>query len=247
MLKDIHRRSLIDMNLGIRQHGALLAGKGDLIRKVFARDKHTCHMCGYRVPGWMEIDHVKAHRRDASLGDLKTICQFCHNLRHPFWAASRVRIIPIHAPDLSQADLHRLAWTLLAWRDVEDGPIDTGAVLSMIDERHATFMGKYGCGAADALLEAAAGLAGHRIFAGKQDAAVKILSRVDADLRFWPMELQPGAAQLDAGCRLSTWSIGGFHAFADQAAEAIRQDQSPDFEKIRSAAKIAFEKAREAA
>ncbi len=247
MLKDIHRRSLVDMNLGIRQHGALLAGKGDLIRKVFERDKETCHLCGYRIPGLMEIDHIKAHKRNAGAGDLKTICQFCHNLRHPFWAASRARIIPIYAPDISQTDLQRLAWTLLAWRDAEDSPIDPDAVYDLIDGRHATFMEKYGCGSADALLEAAAGLPEHNVFKGKSEAAVKILARVDADLRFWPMELRPGSQVLDPGCRLSTWSIGGFHPIADLAAQAIRQDQSPDFEKIRNAAKIAFEKSREAA
>lgn len=247
MLKDIHRRSMIEMKLGIRQHGALLAGQAGLVAKVFKRDRECCHVCGYRIPGHMEIDHVAGHRRGVTEGDLRTICQFCHNLRHPIWAASRSRMVPIHAPDLSQSDLHRLAWTLLAWRDVENGPIDEGAVTGAIDMRRSIFLERFGCQAADALLEAACGLPDLKTGAGKKigGAAVGILARVDQSLRFWPTELLPMIEEFDAGCRVSTWGIGGFQVIAESAAEAIRADQDPDFERIGKAARLAIEKARE--
>lgn len=247
MLKDLHRRSLVDQNLGIRRHGALLAGQGKLIRKVFKRDGETCHVCGSRVPGHMEIDHIKGHRAGASADQLRTICQFCHNLKHPLWAAGRVRMVPILAPDIPQADLHRLAWVVLAWRGLEDGPIDEVAILGDIEARRSAFLGRYGCDSADSLFEAASGLPDHPSFRGRKARAIKTLARMDADLRFWPTELLAGREGFDPGSRLSTWGVGGFQVIADSAAAAIRDDQNPDFDKLRKATQLAFEKSKEAA
>ena len=52
-------------------------------RKVFARDKYTCVLCGYKGKG-LEADHIKGwseypeHRFDVSNG--RTLCKPCHSL-----------------------------------------------------------------------------------------------------------------------------------------------------------------------
>jgi len=229
MLTDMMRRSVAELKLGVRPHAALLSGSEKISVEVFQRDKECCHVCGVRVPGFMEIDHRDGHKK-SSAKSLKTICQFCHNLRHPIWAATRKRIIPIFAPDLNQADIHRLAWTLLAWRGVSEGPVDHGSVAGLIDIRRETFLKEFGCESAESLFEAAYAVAGPKMLGGK--GCLPVFRKMEQSLRFWPAELLYDYEELDPGSRLSVWDVGGFRCIADEAAEAIRTDQEPDFGKI---------------
>lgn len=240
MLAEMLERSLTEMTLNSRGHGRLLAGQGKLVAEVFARDKECCHLCGFSIPGHMEIDHLAGHR-PSKASQLKTICQFCHNLRHPLWAGARKRIIPISAPELSQADLHRLAWTLLAWRDVEEGPIDAGAITGLIDARREAFRSRFGTDRAEVLFESV----WMACEVGSRKANDAMLARIDMSLRFWPAELLPEAAEFDPASRLSRWMLNGFVPIADEAAAAIRDSQTVSHERIRSAMQLALEKGAE--
>ncbi|WP_027234546.1 HNH endonuclease [Leisingera caerulea] len=232
MLSDMLKSSLVTMNLRVVDHAALLVPQAQECGEVMKRDQERCHICGVRVPGMMEIDHLKGHR-ESPASDMACICQFCHNLKHPLWAGARKRIIPIFAPDMSQEDLHRLAWVALAWRNApDDAPVDVSAVISDIEARRQRLRELLGCKDAESLFEAALGMPA---LIGEKEAGETLL-RIDQSLRFWPAELSEGYEGLKKGSRLSTWSIGGFQVIADEAAQAIRQDCAPDFEKIRAAA-----------
>jgi len=251
MLAELTSTPITSLNLGARDHAALAAGNEELHAEVFARDGHACHVCGSRCRDALEIDHQAGHRPTAASG-LKAICQFCHNLRHPLWAASRHRIIPIYAPDISQAALHRLAWVALCWRDAPEAPLDMTGLHGMIEDRRVQLCKRLGfrgadgfaddkrtrlvelmtLGSAEALFEAALTVADDvRI---GPERAVRTLTAVDQYLRFWPTELMPGIEDLDPAARLSRWDLGGFKVIADEVAGAVREDLSPDPAKIRS-------------
>lgn len=241
MFADLVSRPLPELNLGIRAHGSILAKGDKIVAAVFKRDKERCHLCGFRIPGFMEIDHRRGHKQNTQAADLKTVCQFCHNLRHPLWSAARKRMVPIFAPDLSQSDLHRLAWTLLAWRDVEDGPIDAGAVTGLIVSRREAFHRYLGCSSAEVLFESAINMTDPKFLGPKKSAA--LFSKMEQNVRFWPTELLDSNDEADPGSRFSIWDVGGYRVVAEDAAESIRQDQKPDFDKIRAGTRIATRKA----
>ena len=232
MLSDMLKSSIVTMNLRVIDHAALLVPQAAECSEVQARDQDRCHVCGFRVPGMMEIDHLSGHRKSAS----KDMACICHNLKHPLWSGARKRIVPIYAPDMTQEDLHRLAWVILAWREApEAAPVDVTAVLSDIENRRDQIADLIGCKDAESLFEASLGLPE---LVGEKEASATLL-RVDQYLRFWPSELTHSYETLPRGARLSTWGIGGFRVMADEAAAVIRKDTSPDFDKIRSAAEAA--------
>jgi len=232
MLSDMLKSSIVTMNLRVVDHAALLVPQAVECSEVQSRDQDRCHVCGFRVPGMMEVDHLAGHRKSTPK-DMACICQFCHNLKHPLWAGARKRIVPIYAPDMTQEDLHRLAWVILAWRSVpDDAPVDVAAVLFDIENRRDRIADLLGCKDAESLFEASLGLPE---LVGDKEAAATLL-RVDQYLRFWPAELTHGYEALPKGSRLSTWGLGGFRIVAEEAAKAIRKDTAPDFDKIRSAA-----------
>ncbi|MBW3243572.1 hypothetical protein KUV57_12940 [Epibacterium sp. DP7N7-1] len=235
MLSDMLKSSIVTMNLRVVDHAALLVPQASECAEVHSRDQDRCHVCGFRVPGMMEIDHLAGHRKSTSK-EMACICQFCHNLKHPLWAGARKRIVPIYAPDMTQEDLHRLAWVVLAWRDAPDtAPVDVAGVLTDIENRRDRLTDMISCKDAESLFEASLGLPD---LVGEKDAAATLL-RVDQFLRFWPAELTHGYEMLPKGSRLSSWGVGGFRVMAEEAAAAIRKDAAPNFDKIRSAAEVA--------
>lgn len=233
MLADMMNRSMVTMNLRLVDHAALLVGDAKTCADVFMRDGERCHVCGSRAPGMMEIDHLKGHKK-CKKEELATICQFCHNLQHPLWAAARKKIFPIYAPELSQADLNRLAWVALSWRDHEreDVPFDLSKLHAAIEHRRKEIERLLGCQSAASLFESAFIL---RDQVGEK-AAAKTLMQVDQFLRYWPSEVVEDPSDLPASARLSTWSYGGFKIIADMAARSIRGSLSPNFEQISKAA-----------
>ena len=112
MLKDLKNVPADIAALGARTHSILAHGQEVEIRRCFERDDWRCHKCGFRLRGFMEVDHIGPHQPCDTL-DLRTICQFCHNLRHPVWSCLRGRIRLIWAPSLSQEALNRMAWQVL--------------------------------------------------------------------------------------------------------------------------------------
>lgn len=231
MLEALITSSPIVLKLRMSDHGALLVPQADMCRAVLKAGKDTCHECGMRVPGAMEIDHLKGHR-PCNEADLAPICQFCHNLKHPIWAGARKRFIPIFAPDMSQADLHRLAWTCLAWRSDEEVSAGIGAVLDAIAARHKLFVDTYKTDNVSSFFESITGLPD---LIG-QDSALKLARQTDSFVRFWPSEVLPDFETFEASRRLTTWSVGGFKICSDMAARALRDYVKPDLTALQQGA-----------
>ncbi|WP_411840087.1 hypothetical protein [Paracoccus sp. ME4] len=236
MLGEMLNSSLVTMNLRIVDHAAILAPQAELCARVMTRDREICHVCGFSVPGYMELDHLKGHRKAAE-SELACICPFCHALKHPLWAGARKRIVPIYAPDLSQEDLNRMAWVALAWRGQnrpDKDPVAPGieTIVSDMKARQNQLTKLIGCTSAEALFEAVLGL--QDLIDRKE--AIAAAMRLDQFIRFWPSELTKEHAELDRGSRLSTWDIGGYRVVAEGAATAIRGRYNPDTDKLQAAA-----------
>lgn len=206
------------LSLGIRQHGMLLTGLTKEAHACLQAADWTCHICGVRVPEMMEIDHTAGHARAAVKG-FKSICQFCHNLKHPLWAGARGRIVPIIAPGIGQIDLHRLAWTVLAQRGAKTPAVDVTGVLGDIELRKELFTKTYGGERVDAFLEAVLDLPR----AIGADRASKVVMAVDEQVRFWPAEVLKDLADLTPASRLSTWREGGFRLASKTAAGLLNE------------------------
>lgn len=231
MLAQIISTSVNSINLGARDHAALGAGSEALYAEVHKRDRHTCRGCGFRIFEGLEIDHLAGHK-PAKAKDLGSICQFCHNLKHPIWSAARKKIVPIFAPDLSQSDLNRLAWTILAWRDVPDAPFAADKLLNLIDRRRGRFEDVMHCSSAESLFEAALTISDRSQLGRK--VARGVLEGIDGFTRYWPSELTPEFEDLTPASRLSRWNAGGFTVIADVVAERILADLKPEPEKIQA-------------
>ena len=122
---EIVRTDLSILGMGARAHSELASNNPKAISECLARDDWTCCICRTRIPGFMEVDHVQSHG-PCQADQLRTICQFCHNLRHPLWAALRGRFRIFWAPGLEQLWINRIAWhVLFASRSRSDGEIDS--------------------------------------------------------------------------------------------------------------------------
>lgn len=242
MLADMLKTSMTSIAIPAASHAALSAVQPAVMASVVAKAKEQCHVCGFRIPGMMEVDHLRGHRKSKS-SDLACICQFCHSLKHPLWAGANGRIIPIIAPDMTQEDLHRLAWVCLAWRDVDaDHDLDVDGIVDAMEARHTQLLDTLGAADAESLFEAVFDM---RRLVG-DDEAKRIAMRLDQFVRFWPAELTAGFSDLPRASRVSAWGARGFRVLAEDAAEAIRKDTAPDMNKIRRAAEMVLaEKAAE--
>ena len=208
--------------LNARSHGRILGTQRKQVAACFASSDWTCHVCGVRVPEMMEIDHLDGHRPGPD-AKLATICQFCHNLKHPLWAAARGRLVPIIAPDMSQTDLHRLAWTLVLLRDAGGDFPDTDGILSAVEKRTAAFADMFGTRAVSPFLESAINLP---TMLG--DMAAPVLMRIDQSVRFWPADLTEDADELPPAARLSAWDLTGFRKATRTAANLMMADANLD-------------------
>ena len=149
----------------------------------------------------------------------------------PSLGRGRRRILPVFAPDLTQQDLHRLAWTCIGHADDPQAGIDLEGILSDVRVRHERLKALLGCEDAQSLFEAA--------FAARDllgaEAAEKVLLGIDQFLRFWPAELHWDPQDQPAAARLSTWSVGGFRGVSHLAARNLRAAYSPDHQRLRAA------------
>lgn len=238
MLLDLIKGSIKVMNLGARDHAALLVPIADICKQVFERDAHTCHVCGVHVPDMMEIDHLKGHKICAK-NDLKCICPFCHNLKHPLWAGARKRIIPIYAPDMSQQDLHRLSWSLVGYGKQEACKIDIAGILHDVKARHEILEKNLGCTDAASLFEAAFSASTTLTQTDTKARDVSFM-KIDQFLRFWPAELHWEQGVSNAS-RLSTWSIGGFQSLQNMAPLKVQAAQKIDPDRLITAGKAILE------
>ena len=225
MLSNIVSTNLKILTLGARDHAMLLEGREDACLATFREADHVCHVCGVRTVDGLEIDHTAGHVAGVTKG-LRAICQFCHDLKHPLWAASHGRLVPIWAPGIAQRDLHRLSWAILTWR--EAFPDAIAPVRAGLLARADRFADTFECGSAEALFEAA--------FMTCDELGMEhgkaTLNKVDQTLRFVPREvlLAPediGSVLIDQASRLSTWRIGGFRKIARMTAGDMATDHDP--------------------
>lgn len=188
MLAELIRCPPEILALGAREHAILATLCGEAVSARFEEDDWTCHVCRTRIRGYMEIDHIDSHKPCGSDG-IRTICQFCHSLRHPVWAALRGRLRLIWAPDLDQVALTRLAWQVL-FACVAEPPEAGGAelaaaslhVASDVSRRERVLGHILGSAHPEAFFEA--------LFAARSLMPAKAfhpaVSRLDRFVRFWP-------------------------------------------------------------
>ena len=107
----ILQRPRTELLFDAHQQNRRNAAMPDRIRQALHRHDWTCNVCGVRLPGLMEIDHLDGPGPD---GRIAPICQFCHDLKHPLWAAAEHRLAPVALQEMDQRTLTRLCWIMLS-------------------------------------------------------------------------------------------------------------------------------------
>ncbi len=232
MLKSILRAPLETLVLGARSHAALAGQMADSVESCFERDDWTCHLCGIRLPGYMEVDHVNGHR-PCSAEELRTICQFCHNLRHAVWAAGRGRLRILWAPSLRQRPLTVIAWAVLLASpgdsgDTADDELAQAAqgVAADVQRRERILADIIGAAHAGGLLESLFTL--NRLRGG--DALRNAVDSMDKYVRFWPAAAaRASGISVSDSADFSCWRDGDFHSMsAELIADRRNADMSTD-------------------
>ena len=221
-----------ELALGARAHSMILGKATGAASSRLAMDDWTCRVCGTRIPDFMEVDHTGGHAPCGPNG-LSAICQFCHNLRHPLWAAARGRFRLFWGPDVSQRDVHRTAWQVLFASGRVDGrdanpEIRSAAALVVedIDRRERALECIAGsanaCGFLEALF-AARDLLADSAFGGIADSLDKVV-------RFWPSAADRAAdREIAAPASLACWREGRFEDLsAEIASRHWETEQSSD-------------------
>ena len=216
--------------MGARRHALHARGQAELFGQCFRRDDWTCRQCGFRFRGFMEIDHPGSHM-DADLGSIRTICQFCHNLRHPVWADLKGRLRMIWAPSLTQDAIHRIAWlTLLASEDPSgfsiDGELAEAAreIVAATKRRERLIADVIGSSNPGGLFEA--------IFTVKpycrRNRHLAAVASIDNLARFWPVAADRIVSPAPRPCAaLSRWVRDRFEDISAEAvSEYWRREQS---------------------
>ncbi len=199
----------------------------------------TCHLCGICLPEMMEFDG--GHGGEA----VRPVCQFCHNIDHPVWAAGRGRMAPVWAPDMDCAEISRLSWVLLALGQIFPerfgGELDPGedvrAPVELTDGRRETleraarsasrlrealenrrqlFEHRFGATTAEAFLET---VIVHRRRVG-EDRQESLLAMLDG-VRFVPAPVTSGYDELPVPARVSAWSASGFEDLSGRIGVAF--------------------------
>ena len=83
-------------------------------RLAMRRADWRCEACGLSAPDAMEIGHRDSDHHNQRRDNLRCLCAFCHLADHPVAALRQGRATLLYAPDLDQADVSRIAWSL-AW------------------------------------------------------------------------------------------------------------------------------------
>lgn len=226
MLKSILSTPLEKLQIGAREHALLAVKMPDSIDACFERDDWTCHVCGIRLPLYMEVDHINGHQ-PCSAEDLRTICQFCHNIQHAIWAANRKRLKVIWAPSSKQSILTILAWQLLLsapTNNIEIVDEDLVSIAKAIAEsarrRELILSDIIGASHAGGLLEALLSIKRLK----SQNEFQEIVDRLDKYVRFWPsasyriIDIHP-----EEHADFGHWREDGFHSLSDSLIEEFRK------------------------
>ena len=109
----VMRQPRADMLIGAHEHAVLISEMPNTVRWMLRSRKWTCNVCGVRLPGLMEVDHFDAHETNPE-NPRAPICQFCHDLKHPLWAATRHRLVPVYMTAMGQTTFTRLCWVMIS-------------------------------------------------------------------------------------------------------------------------------------
>jgi intracellular multiplication protein IcmJ len=97
-----------------------------LRQSVFERDQYTCACCGFISKKYQDILFKNANPNDQALGNLVTVCIFCHqcfNLDNvPIMRSGAL----IWLPEIDQATLHHIARAIYVAR-ISQGPVADAA------------------------------------------------------------------------------------------------------------------------
>ena len=216
--------------LGARAHAELASDSLAAVAECRERDRWTCGCCGIRVPGYMEVDHVNGHT-PCDAGQLRAICQFCHNLKHPVWAALRGRFRLISAPGIGQASLHRIAWQVFFSSGDDSDGIEA---LEIEDAARSIVRGAF---RREAILAEIIGSTHPEGFFEALFAARRLLGEegygesvrlLEGLVRFWPAAADLVETEsVPASAALSCWSDGRFADHSAQAAREYVRNQRP--------------------
>ena len=218
--------------LGARMHAVLIRNRGRELQECFRRDDWTCHSCGFRFRGFMEVDHTMSHD-PRQPGGLRTICQFCHNLRHPVWSALRGRLRMIWAPSLSQEALNRMAWlALLASGDRAGKYVDheladaANEIVAATRRRESIVTSLLGTSHPGGLFEAVFSV-GPLCRSSDRMIALKLIGRF---VRFWPVAADRIQSQVaDPSASFSFWDGCRFTDIAELAvSEYWKRERTVD-------------------
>ena len=170
------------LSLGECHHSVLNDMMSGRIQQALRDGKWTCHVCGVHLPHLMEIDHFDDHRLERH-GRIATICQFCHDLKHPIWAASSGRLVPVEmTSEIDQRTLTRLSWIMIS-RRLHD-PHNAKGLESAIrvlwngpSDRHWDFSGSWLADQLETLLAVSelASVESARMFAQGLDSSMRFL------------------------------------------------------------------------
>ena len=92
-----------------------------LRQSILTRDAYTCQGCGLHLAATanaqacgLEVHHLNAQPRDNREDNLISLCALCHGIFHIGCFARRLQggMRVIYCPELSQAHLNLLSWTL---------------------------------------------------------------------------------------------------------------------------------------
>lgn len=203
--------------MGAFDHEKILRPVVGRLEGVFKAHDWTCCDCGTRIPGCMQIHHSKGHGRIDDVAALRPICVFCHDVRHPIWAANRKRIVPIDAPGKDQAALNRFFWAHLALeRQRESDEIADANQAEAVQELRDTLRNRRNAvrvnletADGDSLIEAL------RTFYERQKASGNAAMLAEADrIQRTVVERTRWAPAIFfddvAGNSLASWGIGGY-------------------------------------
>lgn len=89
--------------------------------KVLERDNYTCQGCGMKVEKdehesqqGLEVHHIDCDPKNNVSENLVTLCPLCHGTQHLGFFARRFQneVHVIYCPEIEQADLNALVWTM---------------------------------------------------------------------------------------------------------------------------------------
>ena len=108
----------------------------DTRQRVFERDNHTCHYCGFESKKFQLVHKLADGKKHAGDDGLVTSCIFCHQCFHLDQVPDMKSGTLIWMPELTQEQIHHLARAIYVAR-ITQGPMAETArkTLEMIMKR----------------------------------------------------------------------------------------------------------------